>query len=78
MMERLNRLRQVKDVVYSVPKVASYESSFNINYEKDEDLYEKLTNLVFVKYQKGSNYNNLILSLEEAEEIDEKYIELKL
>ena len=46
MMERLNRLRQVKDVVYSVPKVASYESSFNINYEKDEDLYEKLTNLV--------------------------------
>ena len=46
MTERLNKLRQVKDVVYSVPKVASYESSFNINYEKDEDLYEKLTNLV--------------------------------
>ena len=46
MTERLNKLRQVKDVVYSVPKVASYESSFNINYEKDEDFYEKLTNLV--------------------------------
>lgn len=46
MTEHLNRLRQVKDVVYSVPKVASYESNFNINYEKNEDLYEKLTNLV--------------------------------
>ena len=46
MTERLNRLRQVKDVVYSVPVVASYESNFNINYENNEDLYEKLTNLV--------------------------------
>ena len=48
-------------------------STFDI----DKDV-EKLVNLVFVKYQKGSNYNNLILSLEEAEEIDEKYIELIL
>ena len=48
-------------------------STFDI----DKDV-EKLANLVFVKYQKDSNYNNLILSLEEAEEIDEKYIELKL
>lgn len=46
MTERLNRLRQVKDVVYSVPVVASYESNFNINYENNEDLYEKLTDLV--------------------------------
>ncbi len=46
MTERLNRLRQVKDVVYSVPVVASYESNFNINYESNEDLYEKLTDLV--------------------------------
>jgi len=46
MTERLNRLRQVKDVVYSVPVVASYESNFNINYEINEDFYEKLTNLV--------------------------------
>ena len=38
MTERLNRLRQVKDVVYSVPVVASYESNFNINYESNEDL----------------------------------------
>ena len=48
-------------------------STFDI----DKDV-EKLANLVFVKYQKDSNYNNLILSLEEAEEIDKKYIELKL
>jgi hypothetical protein len=26
--------------------VASYESNFNINYENNEDFYEKLTNLV--------------------------------
>ena len=46
-------------------------------FEIDKDV-EKLANLIFVKYQKGSNYNSLILSLEETEEIDKKYIELKL
>ncbi len=45
-MEDLNKLRQVKDTVYTVPMVAYDDSDFNINYEKTLDFYEKLTNLI--------------------------------
>jgi len=46
MMEDLNKLRQVKDTVYTVPRVAYDDSDFNINYEKTLDFYERLTNLI--------------------------------
>lgn len=59
----LNKHRQVKDAVYRVPRVARYESNFNINYETRDSLYEKLTSLVSETpndQELGSRVRNLI------------------
>jgi len=68
----------LRECFYSSIKDSSAQRFIWISTKDIDDNLRSIESLIYIKYDTGADYKNVVLEIEESEVISEKYFELKL